>query len=357
MKLLIIPIILLAYLSGCATHHNMDTKSNYQYAIEATNRGDNEAGYRLLEGYFESANSLSKKNINDFNKSAAFLKAHPTLITVGKNTYTEKSFKETVERHRGSLPNAMAEETKRFTAFRRMHKLGIVSSNDYKFALSNLRTFFKDVQKLRNKKASDYMWSRKMRDSLYALSLQMDKSILSQETPCQGKARLDPISTATLQTLQFNENKKNPSKGVWTIRYKFDRCGTSSIYNAVFQASKKGPANVYPLPPGTTRASIRLMKDIKPSLFMATVIYNKGDKECRTLVVTNSKVTVEPKSIKVNNQSIAGVWEERWTVRTCTGVFNVDYCFIPKKSGGTTWTQTQCDPSKIATALSLNPRR
>jgi len=63
MKLLILPIIFFSYLSGCGTHHNMNmgTKSNYQYAIEATNRGNNEAGYRLLEGYFKSANNLSKK--------------------------------------------------------------------------------------------------------------------------------------------------------------------------------------------------------------------------------------------------------------------------------------------------------
>jgi len=52
MKLLILPIIFFSYLSGCGTHHNMGAKSNYQYAIEATNRGNNEAGYRLLEGRF-----------------------------------------------------------------------------------------------------------------------------------------------------------------------------------------------------------------------------------------------------------------------------------------------------------------
>jgi len=334
----------------------MDTKSNYQYAIEATNRGNNEAGYRLLEGYFESANSLSKNNINDFNKAAAFLKAHPDLRAVGKNTYTKTSFKETVERHDGNLQNAMTEETQRFTAFARMHKLNIVSSDDYKFALSNMRSFFKDAQKSRDKKAINYMWSRKMRDRLYVLSLHMDKSILSQETPCQGKARLKPISTSTIQPLSFEEDDENPNKGLWTIRYKFDRCGTSSIYNAVFRAKNKSPADVYPLPPGTTRASIRLMKDLKPGLFMATVVHNKGDKDCRTLVVTNSEVTVEPKLIKVNNKKLAGVWEEKWTVRTCSGTFNVDYCFIPKKSGGTTWTQTKCEPSKIANALSLNPR-
>lgn len=353
-KILLLPIFFIIFFTGCATYHNLDTKSDYEYALEAVDRGDYDAGFRLLESYFNTSNP--DKVINR-KKALRLLETTPSLITAGQNTFTKNSFQETVNRHNGNISNAMSEEMKRLAIFQRLESFKVIKTKQYNTAFSNFKYFFNNYQKTQNQTSAKYMWSREMRDRLYALSLQMDKPILSQKVPCQGKAQLEPISTATLQPLFFKRKEKNPIKGLWTIRYKFDRCGTSSIYNAIFRANKKGPADVFPLPPGTTRASIQLMKDLKPSLFMATIAHNKNNKKCRKMIVTNSKVTLKPKSMRVNNQTFNGIWEEKWIIRTCSGKFNVDFCFIPKKSGGTTWTQSQCKPSNIATALSLNPRR
>lgn len=208
-----------------------------------------------------------------------------------------------------------------------------------------------------DQKSATYMWSPEMQKRLYALALYMDKNVLGRTEVCTSKVWLEPLSIGVVQQLLFPENGEHPTKGVWTIRYRFDRCGESITYNALFRANQQGPATVFHLPPGATKASPKLMQDLNPSLFMAAATRNTDNKNCKLVAVTNTSVTVEPTSIKVGEETLEGVWEEQWSVRTCSGIFSMSFCFIPEKSGGTTWTQTKCDPSGIATARTLNVRK
>lgn len=208
-----------------------------------------------------------------------------------------------------------------------------------------------------DQKSAGYMWSPEIQKRLYALGLYLDTNALGKKDPCNGKVWLEPISVATLQPLVFSVEDTHPKKGAWTIRYRFDRCGESIIYNALFQANEQGPTTVYHLPPGTTKTSPSLQRDLNPSVFMAANIHNGDNKQCALVAVTNTKVTDEPPSLKVGDETFKDVWEESWTIRTCSGTFSMNFCFIPEKSGGTTWIASKCDPAQIATARTLNARK
>lgn len=208
-----------------------------------------------------------------------------------------------------------------------------------------------------DRQSAAYMWSPEMQKRLYVLGLYLDKNALGKPEPCNGKTWLEPISVAVIQPLAFPVEGTHPNKGIWTIRYRFDRCGESITYNALFKANEQGQATIFHLPPGTTKTSPKLQQDLNPSLFIAAGTRNGDNKECKLVAVTNTKVTAEPSPVKIGDETFEGVWEEIWTVRTCSGTFNMDFCFIPERSGGTTWTQSKCEPAQISTARSLNARK
>lgn len=201
-------------------------------------------------------------------------------------------------------------------------------------------------------RASAYMWSPEMQKRLYALALYVDKNALGKIEVCATGARLDPVSTGFLEPISFPQGGEHPNEGAWTIRYRFDRCGESIIYNALFRANAQGPATVFHLPPGTTRTSPQLMRDLNPPIFMEASKINT-DKECKLVAVINTVVTTEPTAMKVGEEMLQGIWEEQWTVRTCSGIFTKNFCFVPARTGGTTWLDSKCDPDKIGTARAL----
>jgi len=205
-----------------------------------------------------------------------------------------------------------------------------------------------------DKQAAAYMWSPDMQKSLLALGQYMDKFVLGKNEVCKNKYWLEPISFVILEQLEFPPDKPNPTKGAWTFRYRFDRCGESVIYNALFKTNNEGSPTVFHLPPGTTKTSPQLMQDLNPSLFIAATTRNGEMKDCKTVIVTNTIVSKEHHSLKIEEQTFDGVWEESWSMKTCSGSFTVDFCFIPERTGGTTYTQSKCEPTKIATARWIN---
>ena len=206
-------------------------------------------------------------------------------------------------------------------------------------------------------KATAYMWAPAVMQRLQALSNFMDQSILGKPEMCTGQESLHPLSVALLEPLSFTWESVHPAKGAWRIRYRFDRCGESIVYNALFRANEHAPPTVFHLPPGTTKASAGLMEELNPGLIAAAGAHNADLKDCRLVAVTNTAVTAELGAIKAGNETLEGVWEENWTVRTCSGPFSVDFCFIPEKNGGTMWMQSKCDPARIASARAPPPAK
>lgn len=346
-------ILISAILVGCSTAP-VDTKSDFEYALEAIERSDYEAGYRLIESSLKKRKNPTTNEIKNRRQAFRLLKTKPALLEAARKTFTQIAFQETIKRNNGNIADAMKEEKERLAIFQELKSNMLISTKTYNKALYTFKVTFKQAQDKAKKRMADYMWSRDIRDRLYAMSLKMDLGVLDQEEYCQGKARLTPISFSHLVPLSFKGASNKALKGVWTMRYQFDRCDESSIYNAIFIINKNGIANIYPLPPGTTRASPQLIKDLKFSLFMATVKHNKGDKDCRKMIVTDTKVTQKPKTFKVRKKMFKGVWGEQWSIRTCTGVFDVEYCFVPVQTGGTTWLQGKCTPASISSAIAVN---
>lgn len=212
-------------------------------------------------------------------------------------------------------------------------------------------TFAQDVP---DKQAAAYMWSPGIQKALLGLGQYMDKFVLGKSELCGSKYWLEPVSFVILEPLEFPQGRTHPTKGVWTFRYRFDRCGESVIYNALFKANREGAPTVFHYPPGISKASPQLMNDVTPTLFIAASLRNGDTKDCKMVIVTNTSVSKEPHSLKVEEQTLNGLWEEQWSVKTCSGPFTIDFCFIPEPTGGTTFTQSKCDPTQIVTAHFLN---
>lgn len=209
------------------------------------------------------------------------------------------------------------------------------------------------AQNLPDKQAAAYMWSPAIQQTLLGLGQSLDKSVLGVSEPCTGPYRLEPVSFAILEPFEFAPGAPHPAKGIWTLRYRFERCGGTVVYNAIFTANRGGVPSVFPTPPGTTRASTQLMKDVTPGLAIAAGQRNGEMKDCKMLIVTDTRVSREPHSLQAGGQTLGGVWEESWSLKTCAGPFTLDFCFVPEPTGGVTFTQSKCEPTQIATARSL----
>jgi len=132
----LLTLLLFINLVGCATYHNMDTKSNYEYALDAINRGDNDAGYRLLESYYESDKIPNGKKSANKAKADQLFKRKQVLVIAGLNTFSETSFNETLKRHQGNKSRAVKEEVDRLKIFQR------ISPKLYTKALANFKSYF-----------------------------------------------------------------------------------------------------------------------------------------------------------------------------------------------------------------------
>ncbi len=210
------------------------------------------------------------------------------------------------------------------------------------------------AQETPNKQVASYIWSPEIQRQLYAMAVYMDKEILGRE-PCQSKVWLEPISFGFLQPLEFSTTTPHPIKGLWTFRYRFDRCGESTYYNALFQAKENGSPNIIPLVPGLTRASPLLMRDTFTTVAIAAAIKNKDSDDCAKKVkIINTTITVNPHLLTANNEQFDGAWEEEWTVKTCSPPVVINVCFLPNKnSGGTSMVAAKCqDQDTIKSYLS-----
>lgn len=204
-------------------------------------------------------------------------------------------------------------------------------------------------------KTASYLWSAENQKKLYIMGLYLDKELLEKETTCENKYWLEPISFSILQPLEFAADSPHPHKGLWTFRYRFDRCDESIVYNALFQANPNGQPKIIPLVPGVTHASPLLARDMMPGVAIA-VVKNNGGNQCKTPKIVNTKVTVEPHTLKTDKEQFDGAWEEEWTVVACSAPLRISFCLLPRKTGGTSWIQGKCKPDDVEKALFLGKR-
>lgn len=143
---LITLISILVLLTGCLATP-IDTRSNYDYALDAIEREDYDAGYRLLESYLKEKKKPSVNRIKMKQDSLRLIKRTPELLLAAQKTFTEKSFQETVKRHNGNISNAMSEEKERLIIYQQLKKSKTIKSKQYKVASSNFKSFLINVGK------------------------------------------------------------------------------------------------------------------------------------------------------------------------------------------------------------------
>jgi hypothetical protein len=131
-------LLALVLLTGCGapTPYKTDNTSYYEHALDALNRNDYEAAFRLLESYYEPDRSSYHKTREHRLEADELFKSKSSLITAGLNTFSETSFKKTLVRHRGDSSKAIKEESNRLKAFKE------ISPELHKTALNNFISFF-----------------------------------------------------------------------------------------------------------------------------------------------------------------------------------------------------------------------
>lgn len=156
---------------------------------------------------------------------------------------------------------------------------------------------------------------------------------------CGEELKLTTVSYGVEIPTRFIENKQHPVEGIWQHRYLAAQCGISKLYNAVFIADKNGGRpRALPLVPGSTSASIKLLRDASTSALMAAAMKIKksgADQLCLKMEIFDTEVIKGPHNLIENGVVYKGAWFESWTIAGCGKKEIVTGRFVPQKDGGT----------------------
>lgn len=186
-----------------------------------------------------------------------------------------------------------------------------------------------------------YLNSEPYKQMITMLGIVYDEHILQRKQPCQSGYKWEPISLALQQPLLFQVGAEHPYAGAWTYRFKFERCGESTVYNVLLQGQANKPPRPIPLVPGLTRANPQLMSDLMMPLVLSGVAAGMPS-DCKNIQVIDTEVTAEPFALQTNGQVFPGAWQELWKARACGKAFTAEFCLVPQPQGGTNWSQGQC---------------
>lgn len=150
---------------------------------------------------------------------------------------------------------------------------------------------------------------------------------------CAGNATVTVKNLILLEPIELPEGATHPSKGAWQYRYLLTRCGESTVYNVVAVAGKNGAPPVYKTYfPGSTMASVQLVRDTMVPAMAAAAGRARPDKDCKKINVLDMRVT--------ENQETAGrtPWTEVWTFNFCGKPGDAEITFTPDADNkGTTF--------------------
>lgn len=186
-----------------------------------------------------------------------------------------------------------------------------------------------------------YWQSKTWGDYVISTGIKLDEHILERKAVCETGYGFDPVSFHIYQPLVFADDQPNPVSGVWTYRFKFNRCGETKIYNLLWKANPGKLPIPSVLPPGTTRASPILSADLMKGVATASVLAGVP-RDCHSGAVLDTRVTEDPATVDINGKATPGVWGEQWDVRMCGREFKVDFCLVPTADGGTDWSTSKC---------------
>lgn len=197
------------------------------------------------------------------------------------------------------------------------------------------------AQTLPDARTVAYFNSEPYKQIITTIGLMQDEHILERKQLCQSGYKWEPISFALLQAPTFEEGAEHPQAGVWTYRFKFERCDESMVYNVLLQGQAGKSPRSTPLVPGLTRATPRLMADLMMPLVLSGALAGVPS-DCKNIRVLDTQVTAEPFALLMNGQVFPGTWQELWKARACGKDFSAEFCLVPQPQGGTNWSSGKC---------------
>jgi hypothetical protein len=213
--------------------------------------------------------------------------------------------------------------------FKKMFEILTISVVSLLFTTLSLAATVNTAADLKNnQKISAYIFSNTMLETMSRLGAEQDRKF-NLQTDCKSKYKLKPISVAVLSPIDLPEGKKNPIKGAWKIRYEFERCGASKVYNVLFKANDNGETPEAQADyPGSSNADPVLIKDAISSRVLR-IIARSGPKTCKDIEVFDMTVTKDAHTIVEQHKTYNGVWNENWTFMRCGQKIDVEMTFIP----------------------------
>lgn len=165
-----------------------------------------------------------------------------------------------------------------------------------------------------------------------ALHLQVD---------CKAEMQVRPKQMILLDTIDLPDDRSNPVKGSWQVRYDLVRCGETKLYDVVLVADPAGgKPTVAAHFPGDSIAGLRLVRD---AIAQTAALANgkAGDAACKRVeqvIVADMRVVERPHRVVDGDHVYENVWNERWTFDVCGRPIVAMMRFVPTpRDGGTDW--------------------
>lgn len=182
------------------------------------------------------------------------------------------------------------------------------------------------------------------KNNLINIGKRMD-TVIGIECSEEYSIDLSPSLIAVMEPINFPSDSTYPTAGAWQYRFDLKRCNNTKTYNAFAMTQPNSAPKFGALIPGKTLASPTLVRDTYQTVAMK-VAYDekmKRQRECKDIVVKDTRVTIPPKIVTTGNvPAVSGRYEEEWLVRSCGTEVVVPICFTAKADGGTSFSVQLC---------------
>ncbi len=230
---------------------------------------------------------------------------------------------------------------------RRLRLLAVAALLNSLSAPSGAETVNSTADLQSHSKTAVYLSSRPMMVAMYRLGLAQDKKF-SLQPGCMSQYRVKLVESLVLSPIEFPDDQQHPTQGAWFLRYLFQRCGDSKLYNALFVANGNEAApTARAYYPGSTVASPELVNDAMPSV-ISGALDRSGLRDCGDIDVFDMRVTEQIHDVVEGDKTIRDVWNETWTLSMCGQMHDVAVTFMPDRNGsGTKFASGPVAPTKL----------
>ena len=198
----------------------------------------------------------------------------------------------------------------------------------------------------KNSRILAYLTGNETSKKLFELGSAWDRKLgLQDSCKSQYSVRTRPGDIIVHRTIDLPSGAMHPVEGLWQVRFSLERCGKSQIYNALVFAADGAPPTYQTLLPGRTLGSPVLLQDVLTQLTPKVMAESKAkqNRECEDFIVTDTDLTVPPKVVGTGAEvTLAGNYEETWTIRYCGANIRISLCFSPNAGGGTSFISKPC---------------